>query len=38
MVPALVVRSKSTCDSKKNGGLMGSRWLAPVPSMYCETA
>ena len=28
-------RRSRTCDSKKNGGLSGSRRLAPVPSMYC---
>ena len=35
-LPAPVVVSKATADSKKNGGLSGSRRLAPVPSMNCE--
>ena len=35
-VPAPVVRSKASADSKKNGGFRGRRRLAPVPSMNCE--
>ena len=35
-LPPPVVRSYETFDSKKYGGLRGSRRLAPVPSMYCE--
>src|ERR1700752_2540228 len=35
-VPAPVVESYCTADSKKNGGFKGRRRLAPVPSMYWE--